>query len=110
LTFQRKVSTLVGWKSLFIRIDDSTAGKTGGPLLANQAVTTDYNPTFDFAGKINYEACTAASSLNTCTTCFSGRPNNIISVTLSATDASYFASAITYCHDNTDTYFTSAVL
>lgn len=106
MTYQRKVSVAVGWTSLFVRLNDGSL--TGGPL-TDQAITTPYNPTFDFGTIINYEACTAASGINTCTTCFAGRPNNIILVTLSAADAAYFTSAITYCHDNTDVNFMSGL-
>jgi hypothetical protein len=94
LNLYRKATGVIGWKSLFIRITDNDATNTN---------TADYN----VGTSMIYEACTAASNIYTCTACFSARPNNIFSVTLSATEASYFGSAITYCHDNTNSVFSS---
>lgn len=97
MTFQRKATGIIGWKSLFVQLNDGIA--TGGS--ADNSDTQDYNIN-------NYESCTAASTIYACTTCFTGRPNNLFSVTLATADTTYFGSAITYCHDNTITDFKSA--
>lgn len=91
MNLQRKASGTNGWVSLFQKI-------VAGP---DTSTTTVINPTTAY-GFINYEACTAASTLYACTTCFSGRPNNIFSVTLTSADVGAFiGSEIKYCHDNT---------
>lgn len=83
---------------MFIKIN--TVANTGAA-----SDTEDYNP-----GNLVYEACSAASTIYACTTCFAGRPNNIFSVTFDSGDTTYFGSAITYCHANTNPVFKSLVV
>lgn len=89
MNHNRKLSGATGWVSLFIEKSGAFTG----------TYTTAYYPT-------NYEACTAASNIYTCTTCFAVRPDKIMSVALDTN--AYFGSANTYCHDNTNIDFRSS--
>jgi hypothetical protein len=94
LNYRRKSSGPTGtWQNLFLR------------LSTNNPATS---ATGDYGFGTNYETCTAASNIYTCTTCFSARPNNIYSVTLSATEAAFFGSEIKFCHNNLNSDFTSS--